>query len=85
MLVKCPNCQSKARISSSSEITLTIRDLYCQCSDVKNCGATFVMSLAFKNYLNPPINNTQQLAANLINHLPEKQRKELLQGDFFGN
>jgi hypothetical protein len=43
------------------------------------------MSLAFKNYLNPPINNTQQLAANLINHLPEKQRKELLQGDFFGN
>ena len=85
MLVRCPNCQAKARISSSSELSPTVRDLYCQCSDVKNCGATFVMSLAFKHYLNPPASTTQQLAANLINHLPKEQRKELLQGDFFGN
>ncbi len=85
MLVKCPNCQAKARITSSHEMSLTIRDLYCQCSDVKNCGATFVASLAFKNYLNPPVNNTQQMAANLINYLPKEQRKELLQGDFFNN
>lgn len=83
MLIRCPSCQSKARIGSSAEITLTIRDLYCQCSNVKDCGATFVVSLAFKNYLNPPVTSTQQLAANLISHLSKDQRRELLQGDLF--
>jgi hypothetical protein len=44
-----------------------------------------VVSLAFKNYLNPPINNTQQLAASLLRQLPKEQRRELLaQGDLFG-
>jgi cell division protein ZapA len=84
MLIHCPNCQSKARIGSSNAITITIRDLYCQCSNVKDCGCTFVVSLAFKNYLNPPVNDTQQLAANLLRHLPKEQRRELLaQVDLF--
>ncbi|MFZ2404414.1 MAG: ogr/Delta-like zinc finger family protein [Methylobacter sp.] len=84
MLIKCPNCHSKARIGSSNELTPTIRELYCQCSNAKDCGATFVYTLGLKHYLNPPINNTQQLAASLLRHLPNEQRRALLQADLFG-
>jgi len=81
--VHCPNCSSKARITSRNEITLTIADLYCQCMNTKQCGASFVTTLAFKNYLNPPLTNTQQLAAHLLGSLTKAQRQELLQGDLF--
>jgi hypothetical protein len=83
MRINCPNCGSKARITSSNEITPRIKDLYAQCMDTKDCGASFVFSLAFKNYLNPPVKNTQQLAASLIRSLPKDQQRELLQGDVF--
>jgi hypothetical protein len=41
------------------------------------------MTLGFKNYLNPPLTNTQQLAAHLLGSLTKAQRNELLQGDLF--
>lgn len=85
MRVTCPNCQSRALITSSNELTPTVRDLYCNCTNIKKCGATFVSTVGFKHYLNPPVSTTQQLAANLINSLPKEERKVLLQGDFFGN
>jgi cell division protein ZapA len=62
-----------------------VRDLYCNCTNLKECGATFVSTVGFKHYLNQPVSTTQQLAANLINSLPKEERKVLLQGDFFGN
>jgi len=83
MRVNCPHCYAKARITSANEITPTIRDLYCQCMNTKDCGASFVYTLAFKNHLNPPIRNTQQLAAHLINNLSKDQRAALLQSDLF--
>ncbi|MDT4328740.1 ogr/Delta-like zinc finger family protein [Methylomonas sp. MS20] len=82
MTVYCPNCQSKARITSRNNLNdeKTVADLYCQCLNVKECGATFVTTLGFKHYLNPPAQSTLQLAANLLNTLTKAERAALLQG-----
>lgn len=83
MKVQCPSCAGKARITSRNDITITVADLYCQCMNTAQCGASFVVTLAFKNYLNPPLTNTQQMAAHLLGSLTKAQRLELLQGDLF--
>lgn len=82
-MIECPHCFGKARIGSSNKISINLKDLYCQCLNVQDCGATFVLTLSFKNDLNPPVKNTQQLAAHLIRHLPKDQRAALLQEDLF--
>ena len=82
MTVYCPNCQSKARITSRNNLNTekTVADLYCQCLNTKACGATFVYTLGFKHYLNPPATSTAQLAANLLNTLTKAERAALMQG-----
>ena len=84
MLVDCPHCLQQAIITSRNQLTPRVADLYCQCKNLPDCGASFVTSLAFKHDLNPPIKSTQQLAASLLASLPDDQRKQLLQGDLFG-
>lgn len=78
MRVTCPNCGSKATISSRENQSTHVADLYISCTDVKNCGATFVSTLAFKHYLNPPRQTTAQLAASLINKLPKEEQLSLM-------
>ena len=82
MTVYCPNCRSKARITSRNNLNddKTVADLYCLCLNTKACGATFVTTLGFKHYLNPPATTTAQLAANLLNTLTKDERAELLNG-----
>jgi hypothetical protein len=82
MTVYCPNCQSKARITSRNNLNdaRTVADLYCHCLNTKDCGATFVSTLGFKHYLNPPAQSTAQLAANVLNTLTKAERAELLKG-----
>ena len=78
MRVTCPNCGSKATISSRENQSTHVADLYISCTDIKNCGATFVSTLAFKHYLNPPRQNTAELAASLLKTLPREQQLELI-------
>ena len=68
MTVYCPNCLQKARIRSRTNMNdeRAVAELYCQCQNVPECGATFVYTLAFKHYLNPPVTSTGQLAANVL-------------------
>ncbi len=81
-MILCPNCQQKARITSRNTLNVegTIADLYCGCTNIKDCGTTFVMTLSFKHYLNPPAKSTAQLAQNLLNTLPKAERAALLAG-----
>jgi len=81
-MILCPNCQQKARITSRNALNAegTIADLYCACTNIKDCRATFVMTLAFKHYLNPPAKSTAQLAQNLLNTLTKAERAALLVG-----
>lgn len=81
MMILCPHCQQKARIASRNTLNDegTIADLYCGCTNIKECGATFVMTLAFKHYLNPPATSTAQLAQNILNNLTKTERAALLQ------
>jgi len=84
MRVICPHCQNKAIISSSSKLSDTVTDLYCSCSNVADCGASFVFTLAYKHVLSPPHKSVKELAAALLIQLPAEERKELMQGDLFG-
>lgn len=79
MVIICPHCQHKACITSRNNLSYekTIADLYCNCQN-PDCTARFVMQLAFVRWINPPVTNTLQLAANLIGSLSKAERLELL-------
>lgn len=83
MRVICPHCFSKALITSSNQLSDTVKDLYCSCTNSRSCGATFVFTLAYKHDLNPPRNDTVQIAAALIGRLSQSDRQGL-QRDLFG-
>jgi len=83
MRVICHHCKSKATITSNNELSETVKDLYCQCNNTQSCGASFVITMAFKHDLNPPQQTTLQIAAALINKLDDADKKQLMQGDLF--
>ena len=83
MRVDCPHCQQKAIISSSNALSHSVKDLYCQCTNVQHCGATFVMKLGYSHDLNPPASTTAQIAANYIKSLSMSEKQALLQADMF--
>jgi hypothetical protein len=77
MKVVCPHCQGKARINSRTNLNAekTIVDLYCNCFDVENCGATFVFTLAFKNTLCPPLKTVRDIASEILRLSPALDTK----------
>jgi len=83
MRVICPHCYSKALITSTNQMSDTVKDLYCTCTNGRDCGASFVFTLAYKHDLNPPQKTTLQIAATLIKNLQPAERKQL-QTDVFG-
>jgi len=83
MRVMCPHCDSKAIITSSNVLSDMVKDLYCQCENTVECGASFVATLAFKHTLNPPARTTSEIAMSLINRL-SKEEKEALQRGMVG-
>ena len=78
MRVNCPNCESKAIITSRENQSAGVADLYCTCTNTKECGATFVTTIAFKHFLNPPRKDTAQMAASLIKNLSKAEQLELV-------
>ena len=77
MRVMCKHCGGKARISSTDRISNDFSRLYCQCSDVKNCGHTFVMDLGFSHTINPPSSVIDQLLIERFRQMPEERQQEL--------
>lgn len=53
MLVRCPSCQSKARIAASDQWTNNTRKLYCQCLNI-NCSVTFAASISLDYVIRSP-------------------------------
>lgn len=76
--VTCPNCETKAVITSREKQSSHAVHLYCSCTNTKNCGATFRVTVGFDHFLNPPLATTAQIAAQLIKRLPREQQLELL-------
>lgn len=79
MRIDCPHCLQKAVITSRNTLSTMVTDLYCQCINTADCGASFVFTLSYKHQLNPPIKTTQELAAALLKSLPLKERQALMQ------
>lgn len=82
MRIYCPHCQTKALITSSNRMSETVQDIYSQCMNTKDCGASFVFSLAFKHDINPPAKTVLEIARNLVNNL-DKDQKQSFQQDVF--
>lgn len=85
MRVDCPHCLQKAVITSSNALSSTVKDLYCQCQNTRDCGASFVFTLGYKHDLNPPVTNTRQLAAAVLRNLSPGERQDLMQSELFAN
>lgn len=82
MRVTCPYCNQKALITSNNYLNdnKTIADLYCSCTNVQACGATFVYVLSYKHTIKPPARTSTQIALELVNRL-SKEEKAALQHD----
>ena len=80
--VICPNCQKNAIVKDSREVSkglhgTFVKDLYCHCTNI-DCCASFVATVAFSRYLNPPRQTAAQLAAGLLAALPASERQAAL-------
>lgn len=80
--VDCPNCKKQAVVGNSREVSQGIagtfvKDLYCYCHN-PDCCASFTVTVAFNKYINPPRQTAAQMAAALLNALPEDERQQAL-------
>ncbi|WP_296592668.1 ogr/Delta-like zinc finger family protein [Methylophaga sp.] len=83
MRVDCPHCMHKAVITSSNALSPTVKDLYCQCTNTRHCGASFVYKLGYSHDLNPPVTNVRELAAEVLRNLSPADRNALIQSELF--
>lgn len=83
MRVVCPDCMSKAIISSSTILSDKVKDLYCACTNVEKCGGTFVMTVAFKHQLTPPQQTVAEMAMAIVKGMDDPAKKKFQQ-DMFG-
>lgn len=76
MRVYCPCCEHKAVITSNNKFSNEVKDLYAKCLSPL-CGAGFKMTLAVAGIIQPPINQTNSLLAELLTKMPQKERQEI--------
>jgi len=78
MRVTCPYCDNKSIISSSNILSSKVKDLYCTCTN-KECSSSFVVTLAFKHVLSPPITTINEMALNMVNNMSLEEKKAFKQ------
>lgn len=83
MRIDCPHCFHKAVITSSNALSTSVKDIYCQCTNLPDCGASFVSTLSHKHDLSPPIKSVQDLAVSVLRSMTPQDRKTLMQSDMF--
>ncbi|WP_162197516.1 hypothetical protein [Marinomonas sp. S3726] len=49
-----------------------MKELYCHCTNLKDCGCTFIVFALFFHYLNPPQKDVEDLVRELL-----KQQEQL--------
>ena len=48
LLIECPQCHSKGKVTTSRRVSDGLRELYCQCVNL-NCAEVFVLHLSFSH------------------------------------
>ncbi|WP_046061282.1 MULTISPECIES: ogr/Delta-like zinc finger family protein [Methylotuvimicrobium] len=79
MKLLCPHCRSKLIVASTEEISATKQRLYVQCTNVKGCGATGVMSSEYEHNIRQPKTNTYQAAVAALDALSPEERRAVLE------
>jgi hypothetical protein len=88
MQVICPHCGEKSFIKRRNDLNdkKTVSDLYVICTNVPDCGASMVFSLAYKHDINTPAKTTLEIAKSLIKRTSQNltaREKKQLQNDMF--
>ncbi|MCX2834471.1 ogr/Delta-like zinc finger family protein [Microbulbifer thermotolerans] len=78
MQINCIKCGSKSIITSRKEVDPKLVQLYCACKNVEHCGHTFVMDLAFSHTISPSAMDRRSLLLDLLQAMPDSERRELL-------
>ena len=76
--VNCPGCEQKALVTSREVQSAHVTHLYCSCTNSKECGASFRVTIGFDHYLNPPKMSNAQIAAVFLKRLPRHEQLSLL-------
>lgn len=58
MLIRCPICTSKSRISASEQMGDETRYAYCQCRNL-NCSTTFRVSIVVDHVIKTPLQGSE--------------------------
>jgi hypothetical protein len=59
--MRCPNCRGALRVRSNRVVTELTRELFLQCMDAENCGATYRGQLSILNGIMPSANPREGL------------------------
>ena len=74
MLMRCPTCQTKARIGASEQLTTDTRQIYFQCMNLL-CGITFVAYLSVDRIIKSPKEGSEPLNKTLQPELAKNPRQ----------
>ncbi len=75
MRVMCIECGKVGRIQKTCRMSLSVANLYCQCTDPL-CGHTWVSTLSFSHTLTPSAKQSGEMTQALARGLsPEEHRK----------
>ena len=77
MRVICPHCAAKSAIYKRNQISDSVSELYCQCSN-ELCCAGFVMTLAHKHDTRPPISEVDHMVVELVSRMSQEEKKAIM-------
>ena len=79
MLINCPHCQSKGKITNSEKLSNTTRKVYVNCTNYEECNARFVVSIAHIYDVRLPDYEQLNSLEEQIARMEPERRKELLE------
>ncbi|RKU01807.1 transcriptional regulator [Burkholderia sp. Nafp2/4-1b] len=76
ILNRCPHCRTRANARSSRELSLTLREVTYQCTNV-DCGHTYIVNMEFARTLSPSATPNLALKLPLSPHVRERLEQQL--------
>lgn len=79
MRVYCRECGSKAIIAEEENISSVFSRLYCQCTNAKVCGHSFVAHINFSHTLKASAVNLNRSLLERLRELPRDQQLQMFE------
>ena len=76
MRIYCTECEAKATIRSSEQLSTTTRKAYCVCTNPA-CGHSFVVTISFSHTISPSALSLPRMLRDAIQEQSPAQIREL--------